>query len=83
MGLDSVALRPSRLCSSRSTPLLPVAIYYPGTPPLSAVQYQAGAYPYRAAKRDFANVLALEPTPMDGRIGGALQRARHRCVRHA
>ena len=30
-------------------PLLPDAIYYPGTPPLSAVQHQAGAYHYRGA----------------------------------
>lgn len=36
-------------------PLLPAAIYYPSTPPLSAVEHQAGAYPYRGAKRDFAN----------------------------
>jgi hypothetical protein len=26
------------------TPLLPAAIYYPGTPPLSAVEHQAGAF---------------------------------------
>ena len=30
-------------------PLLPDAIYYPSTPPLSAVEHQAGAYPYRGA----------------------------------
>jgi hypothetical protein len=35
---------PYRRCSRWSTPLFPAAIYYPGTPSLSAVQHEAGAF---------------------------------------
>jgi hypothetical protein len=51
-------------------PLLPAAIYYPGTPPLSAVQHQAGGIPLPG--RDSQRSACSNPPDDFGALDGEL-----------